>query len=130
MEFPTKDITIIGAGPAGLFALFYAGMRGASAQIVDALPEAGGQLAALYPEKYIFDVGGLPKILAKDLANSLHVELEYVETSFKTVVLDLQSGKCNVFFGFNATPERALATHSGCSRYQASVRLSPSLSPT
>jgi polar amino acid transport system substrate-binding protein len=47
--------------------------------------------------------------MAKDLANSLHVELEYVETSFKTVVLDLQSGKCNVFFGFNATPERALA---------------------
>ena len=47
--------------------------------------------------------------MAKDLAKSLHVDLEYVETSFKTVVLDLQSGKCNVFFGFNATPERALA---------------------
>ena len=47
--------------------------------------------------------------MAKDLANSLHVDLEFVETSFKTVVLDLQSGKCNVFFGFNATPERALA---------------------
>jgi polar amino acid transport system substrate-binding protein len=47
--------------------------------------------------------------MAKDVASSLHVELEYVETSFKTVVLDLQSGKCNVFFGFNATPERALA---------------------
>ncbi|MBA3854825.1 MAG: ferredoxin--NADP(+) reductase, partial [Gemmatimonas sp.] len=51
-----RDITIIGAGPAGLFALFYAGMRGASAQIVDALPQPGGQLAALYPEKFIFDV--------------------------------------------------------------------------
>jgi len=47
--------------------------------------------------------------MAKDVATSLHVELEYIETSFKTVVLDLQSGKCNVFFGFNATPERALA---------------------
>src|SRR6478609_1511086 len=53
-----KDITIIGGGPTGLFALFYAGMRGATAQIVDALPELGGQLAALYPEKYIFDVAG------------------------------------------------------------------------
>jgi ferredoxin/flavodoxin---NADP+ reductase len=66
-----RDITIIGAGPAGLFALFYAGMRGASAQIVDALPEPGGQLAALYPEKYIFDVAGFPKVLSKDLVSSL-----------------------------------------------------------
>src|SRR5512140_647830 len=67
----TKDITIIGGGPTGLFALFYAGMRGASAQIVDALPELGGQLAALYPEKYIFDGAGYPKVLAKDLVRSL-----------------------------------------------------------
>ena len=66
-----KDITIIGGGPAGLFALFYAGMRGATAQIVDALPELGGQLAALYPDKYIFDVAGYPKVLAKDLVRSL-----------------------------------------------------------
>jgi thioredoxin reductase (NADPH) len=66
-----KDITIIGGGPAGLFGLFYAGMRGATAQIVDALPELGGQLAALYPEKFIFDVAGYPKVLAKDLVRSL-----------------------------------------------------------
>jgi thioredoxin reductase (NADPH) len=66
-----KDVTIIGGGPTGLFALFYAGMRQASAQIVDALPELGGQLAALYPEKYIFDVAGYPKVLAKDLVRSL-----------------------------------------------------------
>ena len=66
-----KDITIIGGGPTGLFALFYAGMRGVTAQIVDALPEAGGQLVALYPEKYIFDVAGLPQVLAKDLVRSL-----------------------------------------------------------
>jgi thioredoxin reductase len=71
MQHEMKDITIIGGGPAGLFALFYAGMRGASAQIVDALPELGGQLTALYPEKYIFDVAGYPKVLAKDLVRSL-----------------------------------------------------------
>jgi thioredoxin reductase (NADPH) len=65
------DVTIIGAGPTGLFALFYAGMRGATARIVDALPQVGGQLTALYPEKYIFDVAGFPKILAKDLVRSL-----------------------------------------------------------
>ena len=46
-------------------------MRGATAQIVDALPQLGGQLTALYPEKYIFDVGGFSKILAKDLVNAL-----------------------------------------------------------
>ncbi|HKW80703.1 MAG TPA: transporter substrate-binding domain-containing protein [Casimicrobiaceae bacterium] len=47
--------------------------------------------------------------MAKDVAASLHVDVEFVETSFKTVVLDIQSGKCHAFFGFNATPERALA---------------------
>ena len=66
-----RDITIIGGGPAGLFALFYAGMRGATAQIVDALPQPGGQLAALYPEKFIFDVAGFPRVLAKDLVTNL-----------------------------------------------------------
>jgi thioredoxin reductase (NADPH) len=66
-----RDITIIGGGPTGLFASFYAGMRGASARIVDALPQLGGQLAALYPEKYIFDVAGFPQVLAKDLVKAL-----------------------------------------------------------
>jgi thioredoxin reductase (NADPH) len=66
-----RDITIIGAGPTGLFAQFYAGMRQVSAQIIDALPEAGGQLTALYPEKFIFDVAGFPQILAKDLVRAL-----------------------------------------------------------
>lgn len=65
------DITIIGGGPTGLFAAFYAGLRGVSCRIVDALPQLGGQLMALYPEKYIFDVGGLPRILAKDLARNM-----------------------------------------------------------
>ena len=68
---PEVDITIIGGGPTGLFALFYAGMRGVTAQVVDALPQLGGQLTALYPEKYIFDVGGFPKILAKEFVKGL-----------------------------------------------------------
>ncbi len=70
MERENRDITIIGGGPTGLFALFYAGMRGVSAQIVDALPEPGGQLTALYPEKYIFDVAGYTKVLTKDLVRA------------------------------------------------------------
>ncbi len=65
------DLTIIGGGPTGLFAMFYAGMRGATARIVDALPQLGGQLTALYPEKYIFDVAGYPKVLAKELVRQL-----------------------------------------------------------
>lgn len=68
------DMTIIGGGPTGLFAAFYCGMRGASCKIVDSLPELGGQLATLYPEKYIFDVGGFPKILARDLVENLKVQ--------------------------------------------------------
>ncbi len=75
-----KDITIIGGGPAGLFASFYAGMREVSAQIVDALPQLGGQLTALYPEKYIFDVAGFPKVLAKDLVRQLAEQTAQFQT--------------------------------------------------
>jgi thioredoxin reductase (NADPH) len=60
------DIAIIGAGPTGLFAAFYAGLRGLSVQIIDSLEEVGGQLSAMYPEKYIYDVIGYPRVLAKD----------------------------------------------------------------
>ena len=61
------DTTIIGAGPTGLYASFYAGMREMSVKIIDSLAELGGQVSALYPEKFIFDVAGFPKILGKDL---------------------------------------------------------------
>ena len=70
-QHPITDITIIGGGPTGLFAAFYAGMRGATARIVDSLPALGGQLMALYPEKFIFDVAGFPKVLAKDLVRDM-----------------------------------------------------------
>lgn len=78
------DLTIIGAGPTGLFAAFYAGLRQMKTKIIDALEEPGGQVAVLYPEKYIFDVPGYTKILAKDLVKCL------VEQAFQykpTVVL-------------------------------------------
>ena len=71
MVHDISDITIIGAGPTGLFGLFYAGMRQVKARIVDALAEPGGQLTALYPEKFIFDVAGFPQILARDLVRAL-----------------------------------------------------------
>jgi thioredoxin reductase len=61
------DCTIIGAGPTGLFAAFYAGMREMSVKIIDSLGDLGGQVSALYPEKYIYDVAGFPQIKGKDL---------------------------------------------------------------
>ena len=66
-----RDLTIIGAGPVGLSTAFWAGMRQASCRIVDSLPDIGGQLTTLYPEKWIFDVPGHPRVLAKDLVASL-----------------------------------------------------------
>ncbi len=70
------DVLIIGAGPTGLYAAFYAGMREMRTKIIEALPEPGGQLAVLYPEKLIYDVAGLPKILAKDLVKNLVEQTE------------------------------------------------------
>jgi ferredoxin/flavodoxin---NADP+ reductase len=66
-----RDITIIGAGPVGLSTAFWAGMREASSRIIDSLPELGGQLTTLYPEKWIFDVPGHRRVLAKDLVAEL-----------------------------------------------------------
>ncbi|MGD2121301.1 MAG: NAD(P)/FAD-dependent oxidoreductase [Gemmatimonadota bacterium] len=71
MQQDIADITVIGGGPTGLYAAFYAGMRERSVRIIDSLPALGGQLMALYPEKYIFDVGGFPRILARDLGRNL-----------------------------------------------------------
>src|SRR3984893_12844139 len=76
MTHEITDITVIGGGPTGLFASFYTGMRGATARIVDALPQLGGQLTALYPEKYIFDVGGFTRILAKDMVKALREQAD------------------------------------------------------
>ncbi len=67
MSDEVRDLTVVGAGPAGLAAVFWAGMREASVRLVDALPDVGGQLTALYPDKPIFDVPGHPVVLAKDL---------------------------------------------------------------
>ncbi len=65
------DVTIIGGGPTGLFTAFYGGMRQLKVKIIESMPQLGGQLSALYPEKYIYDVAGFPKVLAQDLVNNL-----------------------------------------------------------
>ena len=65
------DLLIIGAGPTGLFAAYYAGFRDLSVALVDSLPEPGGQITAMYPEKMIFDVAGFPAIRGRDLVSAL-----------------------------------------------------------
>src|SRR5438093_9698505 len=65
------DLTIIGAGPAGLFAAYYAGFRGLRTKLIDSQPDLGGQVTALYPDKLIYDVAGFPKILGKHLVTNL-----------------------------------------------------------
>lgn len=67
----TADLLIIGAGPAGLYAAYYAGFRGWSTIVMDTLPEAGGQITAMYPEKDIFDVAGFPAIKGRVLVDNL-----------------------------------------------------------
>ena len=71
------DIAIIGGGPAGMFAAFYGGMRQASVTLIESMPQLGGQLAALYPEKYIYDVAGFPKITAGELVEQLKQQMNH-----------------------------------------------------
>ena len=75
------DIAIIGAGPAGMFAAFYGGMRQATVKLIECMPQLGGQLAALYPEKYIYDVAGFPKVTAQELVDRLSEQLAHFKST-------------------------------------------------
>ncbi|SDM40622.1 NAD(P)/FAD-dependent oxidoreductase [Bacillus sp. OK048] len=77
------DITVIGGGPTGLFTAFYAGMRQCTVKIIESMPQLGGQLAALYPEKYIYDVAGFPHIRAQGLVNNLINQMEPFQPSIR-----------------------------------------------
>ncbi len=65
------DLAVIGGGPTGLFATYYAGFRGLSVALIDSLPELGGQISAMYPEKAILDVAGFPTVKGRDLVAGL-----------------------------------------------------------
>ena len=77
------DITIIGAGPTGQFAAFYAGLRGARTLVLDSLEEPGGALTAIYPEKYIYDVIGFPKVLAKDFVEQCDIQSRQADPTIR-----------------------------------------------
>ncbi|REJ17723.1 MAG: ferredoxin--NADP(+) reductase [Paenibacillaceae bacterium] len=70
------DIVIVGGGPVGMFAAFYGGMRQATVKIIESMPQLGGQLSALYPEKEIFDVAGFPRVKAQELVDRLREQLD------------------------------------------------------
>lgn len=78
------DLLVIGAGPTGLFATYYAGFRGMSVGIVDSLPELGGQITAMYPEKQILDVAGFPSVKGRELVEGL---VEQARTAEPTLLL-------------------------------------------
>jgi len=84
------DVAIVGAGPTGLFAAYYAGFRGLSIAVIDALPEPGGQITAMYPEKAIFDVAGFPTIKGRDLVHNLVAQ---AATFDPTYLLGVQAEK-------------------------------------
>jgi thioredoxin reductase len=79
------DLLIVGAGPAGLFGTYYAGFRGWSVAVVDSLPELGGQVSALYPEKAILDVAGFPNVKGRVLVEQL---VEQAGSANPTYLLD------------------------------------------
>ncbi|MEC9486100.1 MAG: NAD(P)/FAD-dependent oxidoreductase [Prosthecochloris sp.] len=66
-----RDLTIVGGGPTGIFAAFQCGMNNMTCRIIESMPELGGQLTALYPEKHIYDVAAFPEVQASDLVDSL-----------------------------------------------------------
>jgi ferredoxin/flavodoxin---NADP+ reductase len=76
------DIAIVGAGPSGLFAAYYAGFRGLTVAVIDTLPEPGGQISAMYPEKAILDVGGFPTIKGRDLVANLVAQAAPFEPAY------------------------------------------------
>ena len=78
----TTDICIIGAGPVGLFAVFEAGLLKMRCHLIDALPQVGGQLSEIYPQKPIYDIPGYPSINAQDLVDNLMEQIEPFHPTF------------------------------------------------
>ncbi|MFJ8925215.1 NAD(P)/FAD-dependent oxidoreductase [Streptomyces sp. NPDC102364] len=72
----TTDVLIIGAGPAGLYGAYYAGFRGLTVTVMDVLPQLGGQISAMYPEKPIFDIAGFLSVRGRDLVDGLVAQAE------------------------------------------------------
>lgn len=82
-QAPDTEILVIGGGPAGLHAAFYAAWRGLSVRVLEARGEVGGQLLALYPDKVIYDVPGVPQVRAAELVAALCAQLGPLDANLK-----------------------------------------------
>ena len=93
------DVVIIGAGPCGLFQVFELGLLGIHAHVVDTLPEIGGQCAALYPEKPIYDIPALPVVGARELVDRLAEQIRPFEPDLHLgeMVVKLECGADGAF---------------------------------
>lgn len=104
------DIAIIGAGPTGLYAAFYAGLRGLNALVVDSMPQVGGQLTALYPKKSIFDVAGYPDIVAEHLVDNLHTQARQYEPTILTKTKIMSIDKYDSEFALHSEDGRSFSS--------------------
>jgi ferredoxin/flavodoxin---NADP+ reductase len=100
---PEVDLLIIGAGPTGLYAAYYAGFRGLRVGVVDSLPELGGQITAMYPEKAILDVAGFPTIKGRDLVEGLVAQAATADPQYflDRTALTLAQGDGHVVVGLD-----------------------------
>jgi thioredoxin reductase len=78
----TTDVLLVGAGPTGLYGAYCAGFRGLRTVVVDGLPQAGGQISALYPEKEILDVAGIPRMRGRDFVSALLAQADAYEPRY------------------------------------------------
>jgi len=76
------DICIIGAGPVGLFAVFEAGLLKMRCHLIDVLPQIGGQLSEIYPQKPIYDIPGFPTVNAQELVDNLRQQIAPFKPTF------------------------------------------------
>lgn len=134
LQADPTDLLILGAGPAGLHAAFYAGLRGLSVRLIDAQPEVGGQLSALYPDKLVYDLPGSPSARAADIVAALQAQLapfspdyrlnEWAQTLTRTALSQTQDG-WTVTTDRGAYPARAVIVAAGLGALLArEVRLS------
>ena len=119
---PEVDLLIIGAGPTGLYAAYYAGFRGLSVGLVDSLPELGGQITAMYPEKAILDVAGFPTIKGRDLVEGLVAQAATADPHYflDRTAQTLTHGEDHVVVGLDDGTEitaRALLVTAGIGKF-------------